>query len=215
MLPNSITIPFSVSSSANKGYKCLHVPTNHVYISRDVIFDERVYPFTNNHSSIASPTEEHILLPTLNPPALPLTNDQYTNMAIPTTVHDVSNPPLVSSSDDFRSPGLCTMTDDATTSGAAHASSAPDHVPILPQMPRSVASDPVHSPAQQQQLNQLTRCPHRLQWLMHQILHWLLHLLHRLFLVIIDPEPSCATTSPRLKTLAKISSDMILPRGVF
>jgi histone deacetylase 1/2 len=30
-----------------KGYKCLHVPSNRVYISRDVIFDEHVFPFSN------------------------------------------------------------------------------------------------------------------------------------------------------------------------
>jgi hypothetical protein len=32
-------------SSLHKGYKCLHVPTNRVYISRDVVFDEGVFPF--------------------------------------------------------------------------------------------------------------------------------------------------------------------------
>ena len=31
----------------HKGYKCLHVPTNRVYISRDVVFDEHVFPFSN------------------------------------------------------------------------------------------------------------------------------------------------------------------------
>jgi hypothetical protein len=30
-------------SSLHKGYKCLHVPSNRVYISRDVIFDENVF----------------------------------------------------------------------------------------------------------------------------------------------------------------------------
>jgi histone deacetylase 1/2 len=33
-------------SSLHKGYKCLHVPTNRVYISRDVVFDEGVFPFS-------------------------------------------------------------------------------------------------------------------------------------------------------------------------
>ena len=33
-------------SSLHKGYKCLHVPTNRVYISRDVVFDENVFPFS-------------------------------------------------------------------------------------------------------------------------------------------------------------------------
>jgi histone deacetylase 1/2 len=33
-------------SSLHKGYKCLHLPTNRVYISRDVVFDEGVFPFS-------------------------------------------------------------------------------------------------------------------------------------------------------------------------
>jgi hypothetical protein len=32
-------------SSQHKGYKCLHIPSNRVYISRDVVFDENVFPF--------------------------------------------------------------------------------------------------------------------------------------------------------------------------
>jgi histone deacetylase 1/2 len=43
-------------SSLHKGYKCLHVPTNRMYISRDVVFDESVFPFsqlsTQNSDSI-------------------------------------------------------------------------------------------------------------------------------------------------------------------
>lgn len=33
-------------SSRHKGYKCLYPPTGRVYISRDVIFDENVFPFS-------------------------------------------------------------------------------------------------------------------------------------------------------------------------
>jgi hypothetical protein len=33
-------------SSLHKGYHCLHVPTNRLYISRDVVFDEHVFPFS-------------------------------------------------------------------------------------------------------------------------------------------------------------------------
>jgi hypothetical protein len=118
----SLQCVFIGYSPMHKGYKCLHIPTNRIYILRDVIFDEHVFLFANNHSTTAPPTEEHILLPTLNPLALPLTNEQYMNMVVPTTVHDVSNPPLVSSGDDFRSPGPCTTTDAAATSSTAHAS---------------------------------------------------------------------------------------------
>jgi hypothetical protein len=33
-------------SGLHKGYKCLHIPTGRVYISRDVIFDEHAFPFS-------------------------------------------------------------------------------------------------------------------------------------------------------------------------
>ena len=34
-------------SPLHKGYKCLHVPSNRVYISRDVVFNELVFSFSN------------------------------------------------------------------------------------------------------------------------------------------------------------------------
>lgn len=46
-------------SSLTKGYKCLHVSTNRVYINRDVIFDENVFPFANLPSSDSSPSCHH------------------------------------------------------------------------------------------------------------------------------------------------------------
>ena len=41
--PKSVFLGYS---SLHKGHKCLHVPTNRVYISRDVVFDENVFPFS-------------------------------------------------------------------------------------------------------------------------------------------------------------------------
>jgi hypothetical protein len=46
-------------SSLHKGYKCLHVPTNRTYISRDVVFDETVFPFSQPSSSSTPPTHPH------------------------------------------------------------------------------------------------------------------------------------------------------------
>ena len=46
-------------SSLHKGYKCLHVPTNRVYISRDVVFDEQVFPFAKLPVSTAEPLPLH------------------------------------------------------------------------------------------------------------------------------------------------------------
>jgi histone deacetylase 1/2 len=51
-------------SSLHKGYKCLHVPTNRVYISRDVVFDENVFPFSQLPSTSPPPTPStHLLHP--------------------------------------------------------------------------------------------------------------------------------------------------------
>jgi hypothetical protein len=49
-------------SSLHKGYKCLHFPSNRVFISRDVVLDEYVYPFANlpvSHSPLV--TESSLL----------------------------------------------------------------------------------------------------------------------------------------------------------
>jgi hypothetical protein len=40
-------------SSIHKGYKCLDMDVGHVYISRDVIFYEVVFPFSNPSSTVA------------------------------------------------------------------------------------------------------------------------------------------------------------------
>ncbi|XP_073363714.1 uncharacterized protein [Aegilops tauschii subsp. strangulata] len=41
------------------GYKCLHVPTNCVYISRDVVFDENVFPFSAMPQQPTTPPSMH------------------------------------------------------------------------------------------------------------------------------------------------------------
>ena len=46
-------------SSMHKGYKCLHVPTNRVYISRDVVFDENLFPFAALPPPTQTPTQSH------------------------------------------------------------------------------------------------------------------------------------------------------------
>jgi histone deacetylase 1/2 len=61
-------------SSLHKGYKCLHIPTNRVYISRDVVFDETVFPFSQISSSTPPP------LSSTSPPQ----PDQFVDAAYPT-----------------------------------------------------------------------------------------------------------------------------------
>jgi hypothetical protein len=42
----------------HKGYKCFHISTSHLYISRDVLFEESIFPFLESSisSSATSPT---------------------------------------------------------------------------------------------------------------------------------------------------------------
>jgi hypothetical protein len=44
-------------SSLHKGYKCLDIDTGRVYISRDVIFDEAIFPFSTPSSTIADQSQ--------------------------------------------------------------------------------------------------------------------------------------------------------------
>jgi hypothetical protein len=54
----------------HKGFKCLDIPTSRVYISRDIIFDENIFPFANLHSNAGARLRSEILLlpPTLCSP---------------------------------------------------------------------------------------------------------------------------------------------------
>jgi histone deacetylase 1/2 len=58
-------------SSLYKGYKCLHVPSNCVFISRDVIFDETIFPFSALPSS-STPPSHH---------SSPVMSDQFEDVA--------------------------------------------------------------------------------------------------------------------------------------
>jgi hypothetical protein len=57
-------------SDFHKGYKCLDVPSSHIYISRDVIFDEDAFPFSKLHPNAgARPRSDVELHQTLITPA--------------------------------------------------------------------------------------------------------------------------------------------------
>jgi len=49
-------------SPMHKGVKCLDVPTGRVYISRDVVFDESVFPFASLHPNAGALLRKEILL---------------------------------------------------------------------------------------------------------------------------------------------------------
>jgi hypothetical protein len=49
-------------SPKHKGFKCLEVSSRRVYISRDVVFDESVFPFQNLHPNAGARLRQEILL---------------------------------------------------------------------------------------------------------------------------------------------------------
>lgn len=49
-------------SSMHKGFKCLDISTGRVYISRDVVFDETVFPFEKLHANAGALLRSEILL---------------------------------------------------------------------------------------------------------------------------------------------------------
>jgi hypothetical protein len=50
----------------HKGYKCLDISTDHLYISRDIVFDETIFPFASLHSNIGARLRAEINLLPLN-----------------------------------------------------------------------------------------------------------------------------------------------------
>jgi hypothetical protein len=69
-------------SSSHKGYKCLDVSTGRVYISRDVIFDEGVFPFREFHPNVGARLRAEVnLLPHLFPSSTTMNYPGDTNVA--------------------------------------------------------------------------------------------------------------------------------------
>jgi hypothetical protein len=54
-------------STHHKGYRCLDISTGRVYISRDVVFDETVFPFSTLHPNVGTRLRSEI---SLLPPSL-------------------------------------------------------------------------------------------------------------------------------------------------
>jgi hypothetical protein len=60
----SIRCVFLGYSNMHKGFKCLDISTGRLYISRDVVFDEKTFPFAALHSTAgASYSSDVLLLP--------------------------------------------------------------------------------------------------------------------------------------------------------
>jgi hypothetical protein len=75
----------------HKGFKCLDIPTGRIYISRDVIFDEQVFPFADLHSNVGARlrSEIELLPPTLFTVSAPFGS---TTLADTDVINDSSTP---------------------------------------------------------------------------------------------------------------------------
>jgi hypothetical protein len=77
----------------HKGFKCLHVSSRHIYISRDVIFYESIFPLASLHSNAsACYTSDVLLISSGNNDDTNLTNDPAmslfpTDSTVPAFVH--------------------------------------------------------------------------------------------------------------------------------
>jgi hypothetical protein len=58
----SIRYAFLGYSNLHKGYKCLDIATGQVYISRDVVFDESIFPFAQLHQNSGTKYTSYVLL---------------------------------------------------------------------------------------------------------------------------------------------------------
>jgi hypothetical protein len=86
------TICFLGYSPIHKGVKCIYIPTGRVYISRDVIFDQNIFPIASLHSNAGARLRSELTLlpPALVNPNIPdqggeITDDHVENGTNPTT----------------------------------------------------------------------------------------------------------------------------------
>jgi hypothetical protein len=108
-------------NNLHKGYKCLDITSDHVYVSRDIVFDESVFPFAQLHPMVgACYTSNAFLLPDPIPRAsstLPL-NNAHTNACLSAATlqsSELMQPQRIrapsSAADPGTDPGVATLPD--------------------------------------------------------------------------------------------------------
>jgi hypothetical protein len=130
-------------SSTHKGYKCLHVPSNRVYISHDVVFDEGQFPFVTTPNSTPTPIPELVLLPTLHATVPPDQHVVRTTLPIMPHGSNPSQTRLDSVASHVQEPAI----DHSVPSSPVHYEDVLDQ--LQDSGPTSVPSSSVPDPEQQ------------------------------------------------------------------
>jgi hypothetical protein len=97
--PRSVPCIFLGYNTLHKGYKCLHLPTNHLYISRDVVFTEFQFPYPSDSSPTESPSpisRQPFSLPLLSSPLVPPIPQPITESSSPASSSSLLSAPLQS-----------------------------------------------------------------------------------------------------------------------
>ena len=90
--PRSLQCVFLGYSLLHRDYKCLHIPTGRLYISRDIIFLETLFPFSQNNSS-PSPTFSNQSISPFGPsPMVSLQAQSLTTASAPAPTNSRASP---------------------------------------------------------------------------------------------------------------------------
>ncbi|KAL3846245.1 hypothetical protein ACJIZ3_003648 [Penstemon smallii] len=96
MDPRSLPCVFLGYSPNHHGYLCLHLPTSRLYISRDVLFDETIFPFAPSYPKPTSPPNSNNFLLPLQFSTHSQPQNSPSNITTEPTTHPIStlDPPL-------------------------------------------------------------------------------------------------------------------------
>jgi hypothetical protein len=129
-------------SNMHKGFKCLDTRTGRIYISRDVVFDEDLFPFSKLHDNAGARLTSEILL--LPPTLLPFNSGDVNNGVLVTDFHTCDQPNVVSGDNsnmqhvEINADHTLVLQDAAPTS--TPASEGGDHMQLAAEPNESVPS---------------------------------------------------------------------------
>jgi histone deacetylase 1/2 len=135
-------------SPLHKGVKCLDVSTGRVYISRDVVFDENVFPFHGLHPNAGALLKQQILLLPTNNLSESVSNiDDHMPTIVPVTTSLFDDPQEnMNTGENSTSNGASTLLQPPSEENADRTHFEKDSGEHSPASPDSHASDPEEDP---------------------------------------------------------------------